>query len=110
MKVKSGKKNQVRVSARARELLRDQAFLYRAMTKIGALGVVGEERNRLILFLAGLTKDLDVQVSVLVKGQSSSGKSNLVRRTLQIFPPESIICRASLSAKAPVHGEGSLKG
>lgn len=110
MKAKATQKQHARIRMRARELLRDPAFLYRAMMKIGELGVVGEERNRLILFLASLTKDLDTQVSVLVKGQSASGKSNLLRKTLQIFPPECVISRASLSAKAPVHGEGSLKG
>ncbi len=110
MKAKATQKRHARLRAQARELVRDPAFLYRAMTKIGELGVVGEERNRLILFLAGLTKDLDMQVSVLAKGQSASGKSNLIRKTLQIFPPECVISRASLSAKAPVHGEGSLKG
>jgi len=110
MKAKATQKRHARLRAQARELVRDHALLYRAMTKIGELGVVGEERNRLILFLAGLTKDLDMQVSVLAKGQSASGKSNLIRKTLQIFPPECVISRASLSAKAPVHGEGSLKG
>jgi hypothetical protein len=109
MKTAQLKKNQERTKAEAHRLLRDEAFLYRAMTKIGELGVVGEERNRLILFLAGLTKDFDMPISVIVKGQSSSGKSNLIRKTTQIFPPESVIARASLSAKAPVHGEGSLK-
>lgn len=103
-------KSQIRIRTAARKLLRGLEFLHKAMLKIGELGVVGENRNKLILFLAALTKNLDVPVSVLVKGQSSSGKSNLIRTVLQLFPPECVISRASLSAKAPVHGEESVKG
>ena len=72
------------------------------------LGVVGEERNRLIMFLAGITRLLGEPVSVLVKGSSSSGKSNLVKNSLRLFPVDSVIERASLSAKAPAHSEESL--
>jgi hypothetical protein len=110
MKIKAAQKLQAHGQAQARKLLRSLDFLYLTMMKIGELGVVGEKRNRLVLFLAGITKDLDQQVSVLVKGQSASGKSNLMRKVLLLFPPECVISRASLSAKAPVHGEGSLQG
>src|SRR4051794_32359042 len=108
-KIKKPKKTTANFKADAQGLLRDKAFLFRALRKIRGLGVVGEKRNRLILFLAGLTKDLDSPVSIIVKGQTSSGKSNLVRKILRIFPPECVISRASLSAKAPAHGEGSMK-
>src|SRR5690242_1785767 len=90
----------------ARKLLSEPLFLHRTMRKIGELGVVGEEGNRLALFLAGLTKDCDEPVSALVRGPSSSGKSNLVRNVLQLFPPEVVITRATLSSKAPVYGRG----
>ena len=99
-----------RVRQQAQALLRDPLFLHRAMNKIGELGIIGEERNRTILFLAGLTKDQGQPVSVLVKGQSSSGKSNLVRTVVQMFPPECVLSRASLSSKAPLFGEQSFEG
>jgi hypothetical protein len=104
------KKADAQIKADANKLVSDATFLHRAMKKIGEFGIVGEEKNKLILFLSGLTKDFDMPMSVMVKGQSSSGKSNLIRKTTLIFPPECVISRASLSAKAPVHGQGSLKG
>jgi hypothetical protein len=107
---KSVSESKAKCKEDARRLVSDPAFLYRAMNKIGELGVVGEKRNRLILFLAGTTKDLETPVSVIVKGQSSSGKSNVTRKTLELFPPECVISRSSLSAKAPAHGQGSLAG
>lgn len=102
------KKKQIRKAARA--LLRDPLFLHRAMRKIGELGVVGEKKNRLVLFLAGLTKDHGHPVSVLVKGSTSGGKSNLIREAVRLFPPESIITLASLSQKALAFGDEPLDG
>lgn len=92
----------------AHRLLADPLFLYKAGQTVGQLGVVGEERNRLIAILACLTKELEEQVSIVMKGSSSSGKSNLLRNTTKLFPPESVVELSSLSAKAPVHTEESL--
>jgi len=102
------RKKETRESKAVRRLLNDPLFLYRAGMAIGDLGVVGEERNRLIIFLAGITRLLADPVSVLVKGSSSAGKSNLVKNSLRLFPPNCVIERASLSAKAPAHSEESL--
>lgn len=42
----------------AERLLRDPFFLYKAIQKVGSLGVVGEERNRGILILTCMGKAL----------------------------------------------------
>jgi energy-coupling factor transporter ATP-binding protein EcfA2 len=94
----------------ARKLIRDPRFLYRAARKIGELGVVGELRNRLIIFLACLTMLLDEKVSVIAIGPSGSGKSTLFERTTPLYPPECVIKRASFSRKAIAYGEESLDG
>src|ERR1700674_1294221 len=91
------------------KLARDPLFLYRLLQKIGELGIIGERRNCLILFLAGLTKDFDKPVSVLAKGHSSTGKSESVKCVLTLFPPECVLKRASLSRKAPIHGSDDLR-
>jgi hypothetical protein len=72
------------------------------------MGVVGEERNRLILLLAGIGRTLPEPPSVLVKGSSSSGKSTLVKDSVQLFPPDSVLERAGLSGKALAYGSDSL--
>lgn len=91
-------------------LINDVLFLWRVVQKIGELGVVGEKRNGLVLVLAGLTKDFENPVSVLEKGESSTGKSELVKAAISLFPPEDVLKRTSLSKKAPVHGLGELTG
>src|SRR6266568_412618 len=89
-------------------LLEDPAFLYRAVRKILELGMVGEIRNTLIIFLACLTMYLEMKVSVLVSGPSSSGKSTRVEHVIKLIPSEFVVKRASLSRKAIAYGEESL--
>jgi hypothetical protein len=96
------------IKKRALGLMADPQFLFNAGQKIGELGVVGEVRNRLILLLAGIARSLPDPPSVLVKGSTSSGKSTLVKDSIQLFPPDCILERAGLSGKALAYGRGSL--
>jgi hypothetical protein len=89
-------------------LLNDPLFLHKACKKVGELGIVGERRNVLILLLAAIARVFPKPPSVLIKGPTSSGKSTVVKTTLQLFPPECILERAGLSRKALAHGKGSL--
>lgn len=98
-----------RVAQEAQQLVTDSRCLYLAARKIGELGIVGEMRNRVIIFLACLTMWLDEKVSVIVMGPSSSGKTTLMDKATQVFPPESIIRRASFSKKAIAYGEESFE-
>jgi len=107
---RSKKKPQSSVEAQALRLLNDPQFLYKAGQKIGDLGVVGEERNRLILFLAGVSRTTPTPASVLVKGATSSGKTTLVKSPIKLFPTDCVMERSGLSGKALAHGKGSLAG
>ena len=92
----------------AGELLKDPRLLYRAWNKIAALGMVGEVRNVLIVFLVCLTLILKRKVSLIVTGPSSSGKSTVLQLPLKLFPPELVITRASFSRRAMAYGEEPL--
>ena len=94
----------------AMKLLRDPQLLFHVGEKVESLGVTGEERNRRIIFLAGLTSALAHPVSILIKGATSSGKSNLIKNVVKLFPPELVVVRASLSKQAPVYGRDPLTG
>jgi hypothetical protein len=98
------------VTQSALRLLRDPLFLYKLGQKVGQLGVVGEERNRLILLLAGIGRTQPTNASVLMKGSTSSGKSTVIKTVAMVFPPDCVIERASLSPKALAHGKGTLAG
>lgn len=89
-------------------LLSDPLFLYKARKKVAELGVVGEARIVLVLLLAAIARAFPKPPSVLLKGPTSSGKSTVVKTTLQLFPPGCVIERAGMSKKALAHGKGSL--
>lgn len=72
-------------------------------------GVVGEERNAKLLFLALITRFLPRPVSVAVKGPSSGGKSFLVEQVLQFFPPEAVYCLTAMSERALAYTEADLR-
>jgi len=97
-----------KIKQQAEELVRDPRFLFLAGEKVGELGVAGEERNRLILILAGIGRTLPEPPSVIIKGSTSSGKSTLLKDCVQLFPPESVIERAGLSGKALAYRKESL--
>jgi hypothetical protein len=93
------------VRAKASELVRDPRFLYRVGQKIAELGIVNENTNRAVIVLAGIANQ-----SIVIKGESSTGKNELMRQSIKVLPPEWIMTRASLSKKALVHGQDSLDG
>jgi hypothetical protein len=98
------------MEAQALKLITDPLFLYRVGKKVGDLGVIGEERNRLILPLACMTRTMPLKASVIMKGSTSSGKTTVLKSSVQLFPSECVVERAGLSPKALAHGEGSLAG
>jgi hypothetical protein len=89
--------------AAAQELSQDPALLHRAIRAMGALGVVGEEENRGLLYLALLSARTERPISVFVKGRSSSGKSFLVETALTLIPPRGYYKLTSMSEKALVY-------
>jgi hypothetical protein len=91
--------------AAARELSQDPALLHRAIRALGDLGIVGEEENRGLLYLALLSAKMAEPISVLVKGRSSSGKSFLVKSVLKLIPPRGYYELSSMSTKALVYAD-----
>jgi hypothetical protein len=67
------------------------------------LGVVGEDRAARLLYLVLTSRLLSKPVSAVVKGQSSSGKSNLAENTTRFFPPGAFYALSSMSERALVY-------
>jgi hypothetical protein len=88
----------VRVEAAA--LLDDPNLLTRVSADIGALGVVGEKANRLILYLVGTSAQLPRPLAVITRGGSSSGKSYLGEQVSRLIPPEVVLRATSLTPNA----------
>ena len=110
MRKKTSKKQQKKIQAAALELLRNPKFLFEVGQQIGDAGVIGEYRNRLVLYLACLTSALEKLVSVLLKGPTSTGKNNLAKAVLSLIPPEKVLTRSSFSKKTLAYGAEELAG
>lgn len=72
------------------------------------LGLVGEDRNARLLYLALVTRLLERPVSVAVKGPSSGGKSFTVETVLRFIPASAFYALSSMSERALAYSEEPL--
>jgi energy-coupling factor transporter ATP-binding protein EcfA2 len=72
-------------------LLRDPCLLDRVLSDLSALGYVGEETNKLIAYVASVSRKLDDPLSVLVVSRSGAGKSTLAEAAGLLAPPEDVL-------------------
>ena len=82
------------------ELLTSQDMFTRIVNDLAILGYVGEELNKLLIYLAASSRKLDDPISVLILSQSASGKSLLVETVRKLIPPEDVVAVSSLSDQA----------
>ncbi|MEO6993552.1 MAG: CHC2 zinc finger domain-containing protein [Lacunisphaera sp.] len=74
------------------------------------LGIVGEERNGLVLYLVMTSRKLDDPLAAQILSPSGSGKSHLQDAVLSLCPEEDLIKLTSLSGQALFYkGEDSLR-
>lgn len=62
--------------------------------------VTGEEANAKLIYLVGTSRLFGTTMHAAIKGPSAGGKSELRKRVLSFFPPESVIAFTALSEKA----------
>jgi DNA primase len=74
--------------AEALALLKDPHLLDRLLTDFERCGVVGEESNKLIGYLAATSRKLDAPLAVMVQSSSAAGKSSLMEAVLAFMPAE----------------------
>jgi energy-coupling factor transporter ATP-binding protein EcfA2 len=58
--------------------------------KIGQSGIVGEESNRLFLFLIATSYKMPFTLHALIQGSSGSGKTRLMQTISRLMPPEDV--------------------
>lgn len=72
----------------ALDLLRDPRLLSRVLEDFERCGVVGEETNKTISYLAAVSRLLDKPLAIVVQSSSSAGKSSLMEAVLDFMPQE----------------------
>jgi DNA primase len=96
--------------AAALDLLRDPRLLERVLEDFERCGVVGEETNKLVSYLAVVSRLLDAPLAILVQSSSAAGKSALMDAVLAFLPEEQRVQYSAMTGQSLFYmGETDLK-
>jgi len=96
--------------AAAMELLRDPKLLDRILADFERCGMVGEETNKLVSYLAVTSRLLESPLAILVQASSAAGKSALMEAVLALLPEEQQVQYSAMTGQSLFYmGETDLK-
>jgi DNA primase catalytic core len=96
--------------AEALALLKDPRLLDRILADFAACGVVGEETNKLVGYLAAVSRQLDRPLAVIIQSSSAAGKSSLMDAVLALMPDEACVRYSAMTGQSLFYmGETNLK-
>lgn len=98
------------LEAQALALLRDPLLAQRIVQDVSAVGVVGEDSNALVGYLAAVSRKLDKPLAVLIQSTSAAGKSTLMEALLSLMPEPDRVHYSAMTGQSLFYiGEGDLK-
>ena len=77
--------------AEALRFLKSRDMFAEILSDLETLGVTGEETNKLVGYLAAVSRKLDEPLSVLIQSRSAAGKSTLQDAILSLVPAEDYV-------------------
>jgi DNA primase len=96
--------------AAALELLKDPLLMERTLEDFARCGVVGEETNKKVAYLASVSRLLDAPLAVIVQSSSAAGKSSLMEAVLALMPEEQRVQYSAMTGQSLFYmGETDLK-
>jgi hypothetical protein len=96
--------------AEALALLRDPGLLDRILVDFEKCGMVGEETNKTISYLAAVSRLLEKPLAVVVQSSSAAGKSSLLDAMLDFMPEEQRESYSAMTGQSLFYmGEKNLK-
>ena len=94
----------------ALNLLRDKNLPERILADFNIAGVVGEETNKLVGYLAGVSRKLDRPLAVVIQSSSAAGKSSLMDAVLAFMPEDERVQYSAMTGQSLFYmGETRLK-
>jgi DNA primase catalytic core len=94
----------------AMELLRDPRLLDRILSDFERCGMVGEETNKLVSYLAVTSRLLESPLAILVQSSSAAGKTALMEAVLALLPEEQQVQYSAMTGQSLFYmGESDLK-
>jgi len=96
--------------AAALELLQSPELIPRILADFAAVGLVGEETNKLVGYLAAVSRKLDRPLGVVIQSSSAAGKSTLMDAVLAFVPEEDKVKYSAMTGQSLFYmGETNLK-
>ncbi len=91
-------------------LLKDKNLLQRILNDFNECGVVGEETNKLVGYLASVSRKLNKPLAIMVQSSSAAGKSSLMDAVLNFMPEEERVQYSAMTGQSLFYmGETNLK-
>ena len=81
-------------------LLRDPFLVRRILEDFEACGVVGEETNKLVGYLAAVSRKLEEPLAIVIQSSSAAGKSRLMEAVLAMVPAEERVSYSAMTGQA----------
>jgi hypothetical protein len=96
--------------AAALELLRAPDLLERILSDFERSGIVGEETNKLVGYLAAVSRKLEEPLAVVIQSSSAAGKSSVMEAILAFMPEEERVQYSAMTGQSLFYmGETDLK-
>jgi hypothetical protein len=96
--------------AAALEVLRDPRLLDRVLKDFEKCSMVGEETNKIISYLAAVSRVMERPLAILVQSSSAAGKTSLMEAVLAFLPEEQCVEYSAMTGQALFYlGEQELK-
>jgi hypothetical protein len=94
----------------ALNFLKSPNLIEQLLKDFDVLGMVGEATNKLVGFLAAVSRKLDKPLAVMVQSSSAAGKSSLMEAILQLMPGEERVQYSAMTGQSLFYmGEQDLK-
>jgi DNA primase len=91
-------------------LLKSPDLTARILADFAACGLIGEETNKLVGYLAAVSRKLDKPLGVVIQSSSAAGKSSLMDAVLSFVPDEDKVKYSAMTGQSLFYmGETNLK-
>lgn len=90
--------------------LREPKLIERLREAFHKAGIMGEETNTLVAYLAGVSRKLERPLAIIIQSASAAGKTTLMDAVLSFFPNEERVKYSAMTGQSLYYlGETNLK-
>ena len=84
----------------ALQWLREPKLIERLREAFHQAGIIGEETNTLVAYLAGVSRKLERPLAIIIQSASAAGKTTLMDAVLSFFPEEERVKYSAMTGQS----------